>query len=106
MESLDGFSSKEQLQGSLSDGYVNQINDHIPLGTELLCNQDGYECLIGTYGKEFGKAEIEATTMQQVQSLLKELDEDYDLLLTQEQVVASLDGALRQSFGNHKQIVL
>jgi len=106
MNIFDGFSSKEQLQESLSDGFVNQINDHIPLGAELLCNQDGYEFLTDTYGEEFGKTEIEATTRQQVQSILKELNEEYELPLTQEQVVASLDGALRQSFENHRQINL
>ena len=103
---FDGFADKEQLQDSLSDGFVNWINDQIPPDAELLCNEDGYEILTDIYGRDFGKSELEATTKEQSQSILRELTSEYELPFTLDQVIASLNGALRQSFDDHRQITI
>ena len=101
---VNGFNSHDDRINSVCDGFINSINDVAPNNIELLCNQDGYEILTGAFGNELQKHDIENASIEQINSIAKELSEFLEKEVSAEEVCGFINVALKQSFGDYRAV--
>ncbi|NWO06756.1 MAG: hypothetical protein HLX50_14000 [Alteromonadaceae bacterium] len=97
---VNGFNSHDDMVNSVCDGFIKRVNDVVPNNIELLCNQDAYEILTDAFGNEFQKHDIENASIEQINSIAKELSEFLEKEVSAEEVCGFINGALKQSFGD------
>lgn len=96
----EGFSSYDVFVDSISDGFTNWLNEHMPKHKELLCNADGYSALCEVFGKKLSTKKLRGVNMDQIKQLQACVAEGCDLKLSEKQILECLRGALNQSTGN------
>ena len=101
---VNGFNNHDDMVNSVCDGFINRVNDAVPNSIELLCNQDGYEILTEAFGSEFQKHDIENASIEQINSIAKELSEFLEKEVSPEEVFGFINGALKQSFGDYRAV--
>lgn len=96
----EGFYSYDDFAGSVSDGFTNCLNEFVPENMDLLCNVDGYSALCSGFTGKLSVKELRGVTSDQAGKIQAYLEQGYDLVLSHDQIVECIQGALPQAVGD------